>query len=391
MNRRYLTLMITAVVLIALYAAGGVFFANFLTLRVVVNLFGDNAFTGIAAVGMTFVIISGGIDLSVASVIAFTTIFIAQSVHDGMHPLAAMAAVLVLGLIFGGVQGWFISFFNLPPFLVTLAGMFFARGVGFIVNDISLAIKHPFYSETVRGLAIPLSDKVAFPLVASLFLFAAFFGVFMAVFSRVFARRGAGGPESGRDPLALPVVCSLAASLALTFFLPDLLAPVLPERGKVQIPFTAQCLVFFVVAGAFLGGFTRFGRYVYAIGSNEASARLMGVPVDRIKVCIYALSGFCATAAGCVVTFYMQSGNSSSFVGLEMDAIASAVIGGTLLTGGVGGVPGTLMGVLILGLIQTLITFQGNLNNWWAKIFIGTLLFLFISIQQLLNRRLQSK
>ncbi|MCD7896752.1 MAG: sugar ABC transporter permease YjfF [Planctomycetaceae bacterium] len=318
MNRRYMTLLITALVLIALYACGGIYFNNFMRLRVLVNLFGDNAFTGITAVGMTFVIISGGIDLSVASVIAFTTIFIAQNVQNGWHPIPAMLVALVLGALFGAVQGWIISFFQLPPFLVTLAGMFFARGMGFIINDVSIAIKHTFYSETIRNLAIPL-------------------------------------------------------------------------QGKVRLPFTATCLIVFVILGTILARYTRFGRYVYAIGSNEASARLMGVPVDRMKVAIYALSGFCAASAGIVVTFYMQSGNSSSFTGLEMDAIAAAVIGGTLLTGGVGGVPGTLMGVLILGLIQTLITFQGSLNNWWAKIFIGALLFLFISVQQILSRRLATR
>ncbi|MCC8116399.1 MAG: sugar ABC transporter permease YjfF [Planctomycetes bacterium] len=318
MNRRYMTLLITALVLIALYACGGIYFNNFMRLRVLVNLFGDNAFTGITAVGMTFVIISGGIDLSVAAVIAFTTIFIAQNVQNGWHPIPAMLVALVLGALFGAVQGWIISFFQLPPFLVTLAGMFFARGMGFIINDVSIAIKHTFYSETIRNLAIPL-------------------------------------------------------------------------QGKVRLPFTATCLIVFVILGTILARYTRFGRYVYAIGSNEASARLMGVPVDRMKVAIYALSGFCAASAGIVVTFYMQSGNSSSFTGLEMDAIAAAVIGGTLLTGGVGGVPGTLMGVLILGLIQTLITFQGSLNNWWAKIFIGALLFLFISVQQILSRRLATR
>ncbi len=318
MNRHHLTLLITLLVLVILYACGGIYFNNFMRLRVFVNLFGDNAFVGIAAVGMTFVIISGGIDLSVASVIAFTSIFIAEGIQRGYHPIPVMIAVLIIGLIFGATQGYFIAYFALPPFLVTLAGQFFARGVGFIINDVSVAIKHPFYSETIRGLAIPL-------------------------------------------------------------------------EGKVRLPFTAQCLLIFIIAGTLIAGYTRFGRYVYAIGSNEASARLMGVPVDRMKVWIYALAGFCATAAGIVVTFYMQSGNSSSFVGLEMDAIAAAVIGGTLLTGGVGGVPGTLMGVMILGLIQTLITFHGSLNNWWAKIFIGALLFVFISIQQILNKRLQAK
>ncbi|MDR1533657.1 MAG: sugar ABC transporter permease YjfF [Planctomycetota bacterium] len=317
MKRRHLTLLANALVLLLLYGIGGVYFKNFLTLRVFVNLLGDNAFMGIAAIGMTFVIISGGIDLSVASVIAFTSIFIAQTVHDGLHPWWAMAMALCLGWLFGATQGWLISFFELPPFLVTLSGMFFARGMGYIVNDVSLAIKHGVYSQTIRNLAIPLAKNV-------------------------------------------------------------------------RLPFTAQCFILFILAGTFLLAFTRFGRYIYAIGSNEASARLMGVPVHRMKILIYALSGFCAAASGCVVTFYMQSGNSSSFVGLEMDAIASAVIGGTLLSGGVGGVPGTFLGAIILGLIQALISFHGNLNNWWAKIFIGILLFLFISIQQLLSRRLRA-
>ncbi len=316
--RRHQTVFITALVLALLYAMGGFYFDNFFSLRVLVNLFGDNAFVGIAAVGMTFVIISGGIDLSVASVIAFTTIFIAENIQRGMHPVPAMLLALGIGMIFGGLQGWLISFFALPPFLVTLSGQFFARGMGYIVNDISVSIKHTFYSETVRELAIQLTRRV-------------------------------------------------------------------------RINFTAQCLIIVVIIGTIILGYTRFGRYVYAIGSNEASARLMGVPVDRMKIYIYALSGFCAALAGCVVTFYMQSGNSSSFIGLEMDAIAAAVIGGTLLTGGVGGVPGTLMGVLILGLIQTLITFHGNLNNWWAKIFIGALLFLFISMQQILSKRLTTR
>jgi simple sugar transport system permease protein len=315
-------LVVTAAVFALLLGIGGYYFKNFLTIRVLINLLGDNAFVGVTAVGMTLVIISGGIDLSVASVIAFTSIFIAQTVHDGWHPLQAMGIVLVLCTLFGALQGWLISFFELPPFLVTLSGMFFARGMGYIINDSNLAIKHVFYSETIRGLAIPIY-KVG--------------------------------------------------------------------RMVVRLPFTAQCLILFIVAGSLVAGFTRFGRNVYAIGSNEASARLMGVPVGRVKVMVYALSGVCAASAGIVVTFFMQAGNSSSFVGLEMDAIAAAVIGGTLLTGGVGWVFGTLMGVLILGVIQTLITFQGNLNNWWAKIFIGALLFLFIAIQQLLNRRLKGR
>jgi ribose/xylose/arabinose/galactoside ABC-type transport system permease subunit len=148
-----------------------------------------------------------------------------------------------------------------------------------------------------------------------------------------------------------------------------------------------MCFLASVLIGTFISSFTRFGRNVFAIGSNENSARLMGLPVGRTKIFTYALAGFFSAFGGVVATFYMQSGNPASFVGLELDAIASVVIGGTLLTGGVGFIPGTLMGVLILGLIQTLINFNGTLNSWWTKIVIGVLLLIFIVMQKLISRR----
>jgi galactofuranose transport system permease protein len=153
------------------------------------------------------------------------------------------------------------------------------------------------------------------------------------------------------------------------------------------LPFTAMCFLASVLIGTFISSFTRFGRNVYAIGSNENSARLMGLPIGQTKILTYALAGLFSAFGGVVATFYMQSGNPASFVGLELDAIASVVIGGTLLTGGVGFIPGTLMGVLILGLIQTLINFNGTLNSWWTKIVIGVLLLIFIVLQKLISRR----
>ena len=316
-NPKYIPLAATALVMIALYTLGCVLFPNFGSLRVAVNLFGDNAFLGIAAVGATFVILSGGIDLSVGAVIAFTGIFIASAISSGIPPLVAIALALAIGTAFGAVQGCLIRFFDLPPFLVTLGGMFFMRGVAFVVRGESLAIKDAFYQETIRSLAIPIAPRLF-------------------------------------------------------------------------IPFTATCLIAVVLAATWVCVFTRFGRNVYAIGSSENSATLMGMPVGGTKIGIYALAGFFYALGGCVATFYMQSGNPASFVGMELEAIAAVVIGGTLLTGGVGFVPGTLMGVLILGLIQTLITFQGNLNTWWTKIAVGLLLLLFIVLQKAIGRTRRS-
>jgi simple sugar transport system permease protein len=121
------------------------------------------------------------------------------------------------------------------------------------------------------------------------------------------------------------------------------------------------------------------------LGGNLSSARLMGVPVGRTMIQIYALSGFLAALAGIVFSLYTSAGYSLAATGTELDAIAAVVIGGTLLSGGYGYVFGTFVGLLIQGLIQTFITFDGTLSSWWTKIAVGTLLFSFIGFQRILT------
>jgi galactofuranose transport system permease protein len=313
-NPKYIPLLATAVVLLAVFGTGSLLYPNFGTPRVLVNLLNDSAFVGVAAVGESFVILSGGIDLSVGSMVAFVGILIAKLLQAGCDPFLAMGIAVCLGAVSGAVMGCLIYFFELPPFLVTLAGLFCLRGLGFVINPESIGIDHPFYGQVLPQLSI-------------------------------------------------------------------LVAP------KAVLPFTAMCFLASVIIGTLLASFTRFGRNVYAIGSNENSARLMGLPIGRTKITTYALAGSFSALGGVVATFYMQSGNPASFVGLELDAIASVVIGGTLLTGGVGFIPGTLMGVLILGLIQQIIIFNGTLNSWWTKIVIGALLLVFIVLQKLISGR----
>ena len=142
-----------------------------------------------------------------------------------------------------------------------------------------------------------------------------------------------------------------------------------------------------LLAAVFIAHCTPFGRSVYAVGGSEHSAVLMGLPVRRTLIGVYTLSGFCSALAGVVFTFYMLSGYGLHAVGMELDAIAAVVIGGTLLTGGVGYVAGTLFGVLMLGIIQTLISFDGTLSSWWTRIVVGVLLFAFCLLQRLLSRR----
>lgn len=311
---RYLSLAVTVSLFVAMAVAGGVLYDGFLRPQVFLNLFIDNGFVLIVAVGMTFVILTGGIDLSVGAVVAFSTVLLASLVqHHGWHPLAAIAAVLVAGTAFGGTMGAIIQRYRLQPFVVTLAGMFLARGAATLVSVDSIGIDHAFHV-AVAGLRIPVG----------------------------------GG-------------ASLSVGAVITLLV--------------------------VAAGAVLAGLTRFGRTVYAIGGNEQSARLMGLAVDATLVRVYALSGFCSALAGVVYTFYMLSGYSLHASGLELDAIAAVVIGGTLLAGGSGYVLGTVFGVLVLGLIQTLIVFDGTLSSWWTRIAIGALLLAFCLMQRLLARR----
>lgn len=312
LNQKTIPILATVAVFMLIYTVGSLMYPGFFSLRVFVNLFIDNAFVGIIAIGMTFVIISGEIDLSVGSVVAFVGVLLATLVHDhGVHPIAAIAICLAFGAVFGSAMGSLIYFFKLPSFLVTLVGMFLARGLAFLLSLNSIPIKHPFFVELVD------------------------FGFQMT--------------------------------------------------RKVWVPSIAMLFAGVVVLGVYLSHFTKFGRNTYAIGGNEQSAVLMGLPVGKTKILIFTLNSVLCALAGVVYSLYTMSGYPLACVGLELDVIAAVVIGGTLLTGGVGYIEGTLIGVLILGLIQTFITFQGTLSSWWTKIVVGVLLFVFILLQRYLS------
>ena len=311
--RKNLSLVATAAIFGALFGAAGACYSGFFSARVVTSLLADTAVLGIAAVGMTLVIFSGGIDLSVGAVVGFTSIFTATLVTGhGVAPGVAWTFALLLGAGLGAVMGALIQWFRLPPFLITLAGMFLARGAGFWLNTESVGIQNPLY-DRLANFDLALGDAVHLP-AAALF--------FLAV----------------------------------------------------------------VIAGYVVAHHTRFGRTLLAIGGNEQSALLMGLPVSSAKIAVYALNGFCAALAGIVATLYTGSGNPSMGIGLELDAIAVVVIGGTLLAGGRGHVLGTLLGVLIFGTIQAAILFDGRLSSWWMRIVVGALLLGFILLQRFLIR-----
>lgn len=313
MNRSLRPLLATALIFLFAYLLAVLQHPAMFSTRVLGNFLTDNAFLGIAAVGMTFVILSGGIDLSVGAVIGFTTVLVAVLIMWlNLHPLLAFAISLTVATGFGAIMGAAIHYLKVPSFIVTLAGMFLARGGASVLSPDSIGISHPFYTAISKSYVL------------------------------------------------------------------------LPGGGRLTV--VGIVMVFTFAVAILLAHRTRFGSNIYALGGSETSAALMGVPVARTVIAIYALSSFLAGLAGVVFSLYTSAGYSLNALGVELDAIAAVVIGGTLLTGGYGFVAGTFIGVMLQGLVQTYIVFDGTLSSWWTKIVVGALLFMFIVLQRLVFR-----
>lgn len=309
-NKDYISIYATIALFIGLFLIGSVLYKGFFSPQVFTNLFIDNAYLIVVAIGEAVAILTGGIDLSVGAMIAFVSMITASLLQKGVNPFLVMIIVLIVGIVFGTVQGFLIQKFKLHPWIVTLAGMFFARGSSYIISIDTITIDNPVFTK-ISSFRIPMVP-----------------GAFISI----------------------NVVVSLVV----------------------------------VIGAAYMLKFTRFGRTIYAVGGNENSAKLMGLPVERTKILVYTFSGFCSALGGLLFTIYTLSGYGLHCNGMEMDAIAACVIGGILLTGGYGYIIGPLFGVLTTGIIQSLIMFDGTLNSWWTKIAVGMLLFLFIVLQRII-------
>jgi simple sugar transport system permease protein len=312
---RHGPLLTTVLVFIVLYVIGGQLYPAMQKPQVFFNLFINNASLLLVSIGMTFVILTGGIDLSVGGMIALTSTASAALLKAGVSPLVVMPLMIGVGILFGTTMGCLVQYLKVQPFIATLMGLFFARGVAYLISLTSITITDSMYK------ALALSS--------------------------------------------VPIPLFTNASV----YVPTLIGPLV------------------LVIAAYLLRWTRFGRTIYAVGNNEQSALLMGLPVARTKISAYAFSGFCSALAGMVTSVSLLAGYGQFASGMELDSIASVVIGGTLLTGGVGGVIGTLFGVLINGTIVSILQFNGTLTSWWTRIGVGVLTLIFIGIQSLFYAR----
>ncbi len=309
---RYIPVFATAALLGVALLIGALIYDNFFRGQVLANILVANAHLIVLAVGMTFVILTGGIDLSVGAVVALSTMVAAKVMSYGWPAAGAIPLVLAIGSSLGLVVGAMVHYFRIQPFIASLAAMFLARGMCYVISVESIPIRERFFvfMSRTRFTILP-GTKIN------------------------------------------PAVVIALATVAIAFYVLH---------------------------------YTRFGRTVYAIGGSEQSAMLMALPVARVRISVYVISGFCAATAGILYTFNaVQSGNPLHAIGMELDAIAAVAIGGTLLTGGYGFVIGSLLGVLVIGTISSIIRFSGTLNSGWTRISSGVLVLAFIVMQRLIT------
>ena len=318
-----LLLTITICTFVAMYVfAMIVWGGGFLNPQQFFNIFNNNAYLIIISCGLTLVMISGGIDISVGGQIALITMTtVCMMENKGSSVFGAFIVAIAIGLAFGIVQGFFVSYLKIQPFIVTLAGMFFAKGMTTIVsvNPVSVKANETFLKIKDAYLNLPIGT---------------------------YARNGN--------------------------FIPSYL-----EIGAIV------AIVIVLIMWAVLK-WTRIGRNFYAIGGNSESALMLGINVQRTRFMAYVICGLLAGLAGFVYLLHTGAGNASNADGAEMEAIASSIIGGTLLTGGVGSVIGTLFGVMSLKTINTIVIASGLTQPWWQKITTGLMLCFFILLQSVI-------
>lgn len=327
-------LMITIALFIVLYGAGCVMYADkeFGRLQNFLNVLINNAGLLVVSCGVTCVMLTGGIDISVGSVVAMTCMIMSVGLAQwGLPSGVLIVMVLAIGVIFGAVQGYCVAYLEIQPFIVTMAGLFFARGMTSVISTEQVSV--PF--DSWFGQLSQIKFEIPF---------------------------GIGAYMNKKGVLVTPYV-----------------------RLTVVVALVVVLITYLMLR------YTKFGRSLYAVGGNQQSAALMGLNVKKTKLMSHVLCSFYAALGGLCFCLNTMCGTPTQATGMEMDAISSAVIGGTQLTGGVGNIIGTLFGVLINGTISSLVKFNGKLVASWSNIITAVLLCFFILLQAIFAKLKERK
>ena len=330
MSDTNLLLTITIAVFVLMYLSAMIFIGRgFLRFQMFFNILNENAALIILSCGMSIVMITGGIDISVGKLTALICMSAAVNLdYQGGNVMTAVLLSLAIGIAFGLVQGYLVAYLDIQPFIVTLAGMFFAKGMTTIVNSTQFNVQNEAF--------VALKN------------------------TRVYV------PGTGyvnRLGVYVPAYVEIGVIIALL-----------------------TVAVLFVLLR-----WTKLGRNFYAVGGNSQSANMLGINVKRTKFLAHLLCGLLAGIGGFVYFLHVGSGAPSHATGAEMNAIASSIIGGTMLTGGVGNIIGTLFGVLSLSTIKNIVTMLGLDDAWWTNITVALMICIFLVVQSVVLLRKKTK
>ena len=330
LNDTQLLMTITIGIFVVMYMLAVILLGGgFLHAQQIFDMLNDNASLVIVSCGLTIVMIGGGIDISVGAVTSLVVMSCVLYLNKGGNIFVSILLAVGIGLAFGLVQGFLISYMEIQPFIVTLAGMFFARGMTTILSVNPQKVDHEAFSK-LRDTKIEIS------------------------WLGYKAKNGNLVPARIELGVVVAVVCVILAFLLLKYL--------------------------------------RLGRGFYAIGGNQKSALMLGINVKRTRFMSYVICGLLSGISGYVFMMHTGAGNATNAAGMEMNAIAASIIGGTLLTGGVGNVIGTLFGVLTLTTIKKIVVSSGLNDPWWQSITTGGMLCFFILLQSIvLGRRAKKK
>lgn len=296
------------VIFIVLFVVMSIFAPNFFTGNNMVNILRQVSISGICAVGMTFVMLTGGIDLSVGAILGVSGVLTAMMMLKGIPSLLASIIALALGVVIGGITGAIIHYIEIPPMIATLGTMTSLRGVAYLITG---------------GTPV--------------------FG-----FDESYSKIGQG------------------------------------HVGVIPIPVIILAIVYAI--GIFVLSKTKFSRYVYGIGGNQEVARLSGIKVARVKITVYAISGFCSALAGLVMLGRVNSGQPRAGESYEMDVITAVVLGGVSLNGGVGNLSHVIFGVLIIGVLTNGMTMMA-VDDYWQRVVKGLILLLAVSFDHYIQKK----
>lgn len=321
-----LLLLITVVVFAVMYLCSIIFLgAGFRKPQTFFNMLNENASLIILSCGLSLVMITGGIDISVGTMTALVCMCCAVHLDfKGGNVGGAIAIALLIGAAFGLVQGYLVAFLDIQPFIVTLAGMFFAKGMTTIVNSTQFNVQNEAFVKLVE-------TRIYVPGVGS----------------------------TNKLGKWIPAYVEIGAIVAIIVVI----------------------LLFFVLRK------TKLGRNFYAVGGNAQSANMLGINVRRTRFLAHFICSMLAAVGGFVYFLHVGSGSPSHAAGAEMNAIASSIIGGTMLTGGVGNIAGTFFGVLSLATIKNIVSSLGLDEAWWTNITVAFMICLFLLIQSIVLSR----